>query len=74
MFYAEFFVDTQGLLPGVADRSVVILDGRERLVGQMAAAAAHGLQYGFKSFKLGRGESFSRGRSISPLIQVADHV
>ena len=74
MFYADFYHDADGLQEAVGDRSVVILDGRERLVGQMAAAASHGQRYGFKSFKLCRGESFTRSHSISPLIQVQDHV
>lgn len=72
MYYADFFRDTEGLQEAVGDRSVVILDGRVRLSTQVAAAKAHGLQYGFKSFQLCRGESFIRGRSISPLIQVGE--
>ena len=74
MIYADFYRDADGLQKAVGDRSVVILDGRERLVGQVAAAAAHGLKYGYKSFYLCRGESFTRSHSISPLIQVQDHV
>lgn len=74
MIYADFYRDSGGLQGAVGDRSVVVLDGRERLVGQVAAAAAHGLKYGYKSFHLCRGESFTRSRTISPLIKVQDYV
>ena len=74
MIYADFYHDADGLQGAVGDRSVVILDGRERLVGQIAAAAAHGLKYGYNSFHLCRGESFTRGRTTSPLLKVQDYV
>lgn len=72
MYYADFFRDTKGLQKALGDRSVVILDGRVRLSTQVAAAKAHGLQYGFKSFQLCRGDTFNHGRGISPLIQVGE--
>lgn len=52
MYFAEF--------DGVGDRSVLILDGRETRLTQCEHAHEWALRYGFRQYRICRGESFLR--------------
>ena len=65
MHYAEFYHDADGNQPGCGDRSVLILDGREALHLQVEHAQDWCKRYKYKSFRLMKGESFTRSKAIS---------
>jgi hypothetical protein len=71
MYFAQFYLDGAGTIEPCGDRQVIILDGRESLHSQYEHAQEHASRYGFKSFRIMKGERFSRATSISPLQQVA---
>lgn len=49
------------------DRSVIILDGREKRQTHLEIANAEMLKRGYKAFQLFEGESFTRSHEISTL-------
>jgi hypothetical protein len=67
MYFAQFYLDKEGTCEPCGDRQVLILDGRECLHSQYTYASEHGMRYNFASFRIRKGERFSRAHSISPL-------
>lgn len=67
MYFAQFYRDAAGTQPVCGDRGVVILDGRESLHSQYVIAQDWCGLYKFSSFKIMRGESFTRAQAISPV-------
>ena len=64
MYFAEFFKNES---PAVGDRSVIILDGRERRSSHFAHARLHGTRHGFTHFRICKGEAFNRNvTALSP--------
>lgn len=72
MYYAEFYHDAAGNQPGCGDRSVLILDGREALHSQYIYAQDWCVKHNWKSFRIMKGESFSRSAAISPLQSIRE--
>ena len=67
MYFAQFYRDTAGDQPVCGDRGVLILDGRESLHSQYMHARDWCERYKYSSFKIMRGESFTRSKAISPV-------
>lgn len=69
MYFAAFY--NKGLISGTpqeacGDRSVIILDGRERKEDRIAIANATAKQRGYCGFSLHRGDSFTRAQVEVP--------
>jgi hypothetical protein len=73
MYFAQFYLDADGTIEPCGDRQVIILDGRESLSSQYEHSQEHASRYKFKSFRIMKGERFSRAHSISSLQQVFNH-
>ena len=71
MLFVQFFqpsaIDPTRLVEATGDRSIVVLDGRERLSTTMAYCQAECRKRGYKAFQLNRGETFCRSSSVGDL-------
>jgi len=72
MYFAEFYHLSTGypdgnkkLIPACGDRSVIILDGREKRESQKAVCMTWADKHGYKGFRIYKGDSFTRG--LQPL-------
>lgn len=72
MYYAEFYYDADGNQPGCGDRSVLILDGREALHSQVEHGQDWCKRHNWKSFRLMKGDSFTRSKAISTLYRARE--
>ena len=73
MYFAEFWdksATSDQLIPSVGDRSVYILDGRNRLETQIEDAMKWAKKHDFAGFEIRKGEAFTRARAVSPFIFV----
>ena len=64
MYFADFYHDSRHQMMACGDRSVYILDGRNSLDTMIEDAREWGRKYGFKSYKLCRGDTFCRSSSF----------
>lgn len=73
MIFAQFFQRSalsKDLIEATGDRSVIILDGREKTDTHNRIAATECLKRGYLAYQLCRGESFTRSSSIGPITLV----
>lgn len=70
MIYAQFFqigLVSKELVEATGDRSVIILDGREKRQTHLEIANKEMLKRDYKAFQLFEGEAFTRSRAVSTL-------
>jgi len=76
MIFAQFYqkaiwpIGTEEIIEASGDRSVIILDGRERNQTHHAIAAHECKKRGYAGYKLFRGETFTRSVPISEYFPV----
>ncbi len=73
MVYAEFYhksAVSDELIPGCGDRSVLILDGRNRLETMHHFAKDFARKHGWLAYTINRGDSIIRSKPVTKVMPV----
>lgn len=74
MRYVQFYQKSaisDELIEACGDRSVIILDGREKESTHKEIGFSEGKRRGYEAFRLFSGESFSRSSPTTGMIEIA---
>lgn len=70
VFFQKSVTTPYRLIEGSGDRSVIILDGRERNVSHSSIARDECVKRGYLAYQLWQGETFTRASAYSPIVSI----